>query len=703
MNVSAPRKRAFPSDIAFFQFGLAALAASSASAGETPVREELYLIADSITVVGDRHDYGAASLSSATKTDTPLIEVPQSISVISKELIDDQAMRSLADVTRYAPGVTMGQGEGHRDAPTLRGNSTTADFYIDGVRDDVQYYRALYNVERVEILKGPNAMIFGRGGGGGVINRVIEKASQEPVQEILLQGGSFGSGRAALDIGGGVSDKIALRLNGVYENSDSYRDFVGLERYGVNPTLLFDISDRTSLRVSYEHFRDERTVDRGVPSLNGRPYDGDRGAFFGNPDLSFAEAEVDFASITIEHDFSDSFKLRNSTHFAEYDKFYQNVHAGSAVDANGDVALQAYRSSTDRRNVFNQTDFILETSVAGVAHRILVGAEIGNQDTDNTRSDNNNSAGVVNISDPTSFAPVLFPGLRSNDNVKLSLAAVYFQDQIDLTDEIQLIGGVRFDRFDLEYESAIVGQSDFSRTDNVVSPRGGVIYKPVENASLYASYSISFLPQSGDQFPSLSATTAALKPERFENIEVGAKWDVHSNLSLTAAVYRLDRDNTLAIDPQTNLTVLTGSQRSKGVEVGVLGSVTDDWEIAGGYAYQDVKITSDTLSAPAGRIVPLTPKHSFSLWNAYHFAPNWRAGLGVIHQAESFASISNAVVLPAFTRVDAALFFNVTENVEIQLNVENLLDKEYWGTAHNDNNITPGGPRAFRVTLTGRL
>jgi catecholate siderophore receptor len=293
--------------------------------------------------------------------------------------------------------------------------------------------------------------------------------------------------------------------------------------------------------------------------------------------------------------------------------------------------------------------------------------------------------------------------LQSNNKVGINVAAVYLQDQIELSESFLLVGGVRFDHFRMDFDDHMPANADFSRTDNVVSPRGGIIFKPVENTSLYASYSMSFLPQSGDQFGSLDATTSALEPERFENIEFGFKWDIVPTLAFTGAVYRLDRDNTRAIDPLSGLTVLTGSQRSKGVEASLAGAITESWEIIAGYAYQDAEITSATTAAPAGRLLPLVPKHSFSLWSAYQITDWLGVGAGVTRQTEVFASISNAVTLPSFTRVDAAIFLGLTDHLEVQFNVENLFDEIYWGTAHNDNNITPGSPRAFRVSLTGRL
>lgn len=650
--------------------------------------------------------YSTPKTTTATKTETALRDVPQSISVVTSDLIKDQSMRSMADVARYVPGVTMGQGEGHRDAPTLRGISTTADFFVDGVRDDVQYFRDLYNAERIEVLKGPNAMIFGRGGGGGVINRVTKSADGKAHRDISVQAGMDDHKRIATDLGAAVNDALSLRVNGMYEDSESYRDFVELERYAVNPTAGIELSESTRVRLSYEYFDDYRTVDRGVPSRDGRPLDIDESTFFGNPTLSYSEATVNLANVTFEHDFSEALRLRNHTQYGDYDKFYQNVYPNSAVNAAGNVTLDAYQNGTQRENLFNQTDLIWRVSTGSIEHTVLAGVELGQQDTQNRRNNSTfgaTPAGVVSIANPVTFAVPLFNVPNQSNDVNVDIAAVYLQDQIQLSDQFQVVAGVRFDQFDIEFDNHLNG-SRFQRDDDLFSPRLALIYRPVDPVSLYASYSISYLPSSGDQFSSLDATSQALEPEEFESIEVGVKWEVRPDLAMTAAVYRLERTNTRAPNPTPGgPTLLTGEQRSEGVELGVSGAITEDWELIAGYSYQDAEVTRTTSAAPRGRDVPLVPEHQFSLWNTYRLTPMWRVGLGVIHQDDMFASISNGVTLPSFTRVDGAVFFTLNDHFEAQLNVENLFDEEYFATAHNDNNITPGSPTAVRVGLTTRF
>jgi catecholate siderophore receptor len=691
---------------------LAALYAASASAVEAEAAMADAAADETIVVLAP--EYRVPVITSGTKTDTALRDIPQSITVLTRDLIDDQAMRSIADVLRYVPGGQVAQGEGHRDQIVLRGNNTTADFFVDGLRDDVQYYRDLYNAERIEVLKGPNAMIFGRGGGGGVVNRVIKKADGELRREATLQFGSYDQYRGMVDLGGAVTDAVSLRLNGFYENSDSYRDFVDLERFGLNPTATFRAGEATTLRLTYEHVEDDRTVDRGGPSAAGRPFERDRSQFYGNPDLSFATTDVDLVTAGVEHEFSADLKLRAQLLYGDYDKFYQNVFASSAVNTVAGVQgleLAAYNSGTDRENLFVQTDVIWQAETGPIGHTLLVGVEFGRQETTNLRNEGrfptttlaNPERLRVTAADPVSFAPVQFTRASQNNDGVADVAAVYIQDQIDVTDQLKLVAGLRYDRFELDFRNNLGTGSRFERGDDLWSPRGGIIYKPVEPVSFYASYSRSYLPQSGDQFSTLDLTAAALKPERFENIEAGVKWDLKPGLALTAAAYRLDRDNTRAPGATPGTTVLTGSQRSKGLEFGLSGAITSRWEVLAGLALQEAEITSTTSAAPKGREIALVPETTFSLWSSYRPTPRFGFGAGVTSQSKSFASISNAVVLPGYTRVDAALFFVLTGNLKAQVNLENLLDERYYGTAHNDNNILPGSPRAVRLSLTGRF
>jgi catecholate siderophore receptor len=651
--------------------------------------------------------YFRPETSTATKTPTLLRDIPQAVTVISRGLIKDQGMQGMGDVVRYVPGITMGQGEGNRDQPTIRGNSTTADFFVNGVRDDAQYFRDLYNVERVEALKGSNAMVFGRGGGGGVINRVMKEADWLTSHELTLQGGSYDDRRATLDIGGGLNDNLAARFNGVYENSGHFRDNTWLKRQGINPTLsIASASRKTRLSIGYENFNDHRTADRGIPSFANGPLQTNISTFFGNPFLSYSAVRVNGASASAAHTTSSGFNLSNQTRFTSYDKIYQNVFPLSVNASGTDVTLSAYNNAHERKNIFNQTDLTYAARTGPVGHVLLLGAELGRQVTDNFRNSGffNDTAAtfVAPVKSPTITTPVSFrqSATDADNHVTSSSRSIYAQDQLTLSEHLQLIGGVRYEHFGIRYHNNR-SDSTLRRSDAVVSPRVGLLLKPVTAASVYANYSVSFLPSAGDQFSSLNDVTKTLEPEKFENIEAGAKWDVGERVALTAALYRLERFNTRAPDPNNpGLTVQTGSQRSSGYELGITGRITSAWDIAGGYARQRAVITSTTTAAKSGATAPLVPTGTLSLWNKYHVAPRFSLALGVMHQTDMYAAISNTVKLPAFTRVDGGLYLSLTENVGAQLNLENILNEKYYPLANGNNNITPGSPRSIRVLLT---
>jgi len=661
---------------------------------------------DSVTVSDS--GYQLAATNSGTKTLTPMRDIPQSITVVTQELIKDQMMMSIGDVVRYVPGITAHQGENNRDQVIIRGNSSSADFFVNGVRDDVQYFRDLYNLDRVEALKGPNAMIFGRGGMGGVINRVTKEAGFSPLREISMMGGSFGSRRFSTDFDHPFNEKAAFRFNGTYENSDSFRNHVGLERYGLNPTFTLAPSQETRITLGYEYFNDGRVADRGIPSFLGRPADVDISTFFGNPDDSRVRFHVNLGSATISHE-AGALNIRNRTMFGDYDRFYQNYVPGAVTLDKSQVAISSYNNSTHRRNLFNQTDLTYRARTGRIRHTLLTGVEVGRQLTDNFRNTgffNDMAASILApYANPIIHTPVRFRqnATDADNHLRTNLAATYFQDQIELSRYIQVTAGVRFDYFDLAYNNHRTPDR-LRRIDQLVSPRAGIVFKPIDPLSVYGSYSVSYLPSAGDQFSSLTTVTQQVKPEKFSNYEFGAKWDIDRYVSLTTAVFRLDRTNTRSIDPNDPTRIIqTGSQRTNGFELGANGNITHQWRIAGGYAYQDAFITSATTAARRGAQVGQVPNHTFSLWNNYQLLRKLGLGLGILNRSDMWAAIDNTVTLPGYTRADGAIFYSISEKVRLQANVENLFNKKYYVNADGNNNISPGFSRALRVGLTMRF
>ncbi|MDC8445084.1 MAG: TonB-dependent siderophore receptor [Nitrosomonas sp.] len=673
----------------------------------------------SIQVTADASNrYAATSITTATKTNTLLRDVPQSITVITDDLIKDQSIRSLADAVRYVPGVGISQGEGNRDALVFRGNRSTGDFFIDGLRDDAEFYRDLYNIERIEVLKGANGMIFGRGGSGGVVNRVTKEAHWNPVQEFSFQGGSFEQKRMSADVGYVINDVAAVRLNALYENSGSFRNGVDMERLGIAPTLTIKPTHRTKVVVNMERFHDDRTADRGITSVVGStgqvtgPVDVRRAQFFGDPRRSNANVDVLSFGNFIEHKFDSGVTVQNRTNYTTYDKFYQNVFASGGLNPlTGLLPVGAYNNATERDNVFNQTNVLYSLNTGPFSHTLLAGIEVGRQETHNRRETGlfNNSADSANlfvpISNPVTNAPITFINRNSGDGIDalnrsvVDVVSLYIQDQIEIIPQIQVIAGVRYDLFEVNFQQKNGPRDHIKTQDDLIAPRFGVIYKPIEPVSLYASYSQAFVPRAGDQLNALNVTVETLKPEKFTTMEVGLKWDIRPDLAFTGAAYQLDRTNVInsIVGGQT---FLSKGQRTEGVEVSLVGQLTQNWSVMGGYAYQTGELTSDVFGiAKKGATVAELPRHTFSMWSRYDITPNIGAAVGVIHRDAMFASLTNRVILPDFTRVDAALFARFTRSFRGQLNIENLFDTHYFASAQNDFNITPGSPIAVRASL----
>lgn len=691
----------------------------------TAYAEDETIELDTIQVVGEKESdtrpvkgYNAKKSSSSTRTDTPLRDTPQSITVIPQDLIKDQSIQSISQAVQYVPGVQAAQGEGNRDALIFRGNATTGDFFLDGLRDDVQTYRDIYNTDRIEVLKGPNGMAFGRGGAGGAINRVTKEAGWDPISELTASYGAYDFKRISGDFGQALNDEVAFRLNAVYEDSGSYRDGVNIERYGFTPTFTIRPDDKTKIILSAEYFDDKRIADRGVPSQTGssgsnlgnRPFRiGDEDTFFGNARLSPTETETVAFNARIEHMFDNGVGVKNSTRYAFYDKYYQNVFARSPVSFTGTVQLGAYRDETKRENLINQTDITYTLNTGSLEHKLLAGAEFAVQDTDNNRTTpfagTENVPGTFSASNPF-VSGLSFNNITRNQESSVTVAGFYLQDQITFSPQWQAIVGLRHDNFDTDFTN-LVNNTKINVSDNLLSPRAGLIFKPVEPVSLYANYSVSYVPRAGDQLTSLTVTNATFKPEKFINYEVGAKWDFNASLAFTAAVYKLERENVQVADPNNPAQqIIVDGQETKGIELGLTGNITDKWSVFGGVTFQDGEITKQqgagTGAVLKGAELAQTPDRTLSLWNKYEINDMWAVALGVVSTSERLAALPTATtstVMPGYTRYDAALFGKLSDKLHLQLNIENLTNKEYALFAHNNNNITPGSPITGRATL----
>lgn len=654
----------------------------------------------------------------ALKTPTPIIDVPQSLSIVTADDISERGFNSISDIIDYTPGVNMSQGEGHRDAVVFRGIRSTADFFVDGVRDDVQYYRPLYNLEQVEVLRGPNALLFGRGGTGGIINRVTKKAEVgEQFTGYTAGIDTFGAFDVAVDANFEMSDNAAFRINAYYESMENHRDFFDGDNYGINPSARFELSPATTLDLSYEYANHERFIDRGIPTndLAGgdfEPVEEFKDITFGDPDLNTAEFEAHILRATLQHEFSDNLKGNVTAAYGDYDKLYQNFYAADLVDINT-VQLDGYVDTTQRQRFTLAGNLVGEFQTGGIGHTLIVGAEFLDTSNDNDRFNpvfdtTGNDRETFDITRPLNFAygtginaagnptTMTFSAVNDDNEAEVSVFSLFLQDQIEINQYVDLLLGARFDSFEIDVNDVrdpanVISRS---RTDEEVSPRLGLIVKPQENVSLYASYSESFLPRSGGQYASLSNSTERLDPDVFEQAEVGVKWDFMTGLSLTAAYFQSEQ--TRMQRDQNDETFEVRGLEVDGFEFQLQGNITDRWFVSAGYS----NLSGETASGADPRELP---ENTFSIWNNFEVSDQFGFGIGATYQDDSRISDGSSQMLPAYTRLDAAAYYDVSDTLRLQLNVENLTDETYFPSSHSTHQATVGAPLNARFSISGRF
>jgi catecholate siderophore receptor len=604
----------------------------------------------------------------ALKTPVPIIDVPQTLSIVTDEDIRKQGFRELGDIVRYTPGVNTSQGEGHRDSIVFRGVRSTADFYLDGVRDDVQYYRSLYNLEQVEILRGPNALLFGRGGTGGIINRVTKKAVLgDAFGSFDMGADTFGAFDFAVDYNVQTGENSALRINFHSDTLENHRDYYDGDRYGFNPTLRVQLSPQTTLDLSYEHADHERFIDRGVPTLNGEPVEAFEEIVFGDTDTNLTTLRADIYRANISHEFSDTQKGNFVIQYSDFAKMYKNYYA-SGYSGGNTFTADGYKDPTERTNLIISGNVVNEFQTGSVKHTLLVGAEIIDTENENfryntffiTTEDDNE---VFNITRPINFG-VNAAGVRTYNDFTADLksktasdievTSFYIQDQIDVSDNFKIMLGGRFDSFDITVRDIKNGTSE-TREDEEVSPRAGLIFKPQENLSLYVSYSESFLPRSGEQFKSLSSSSARLDPDVFESTEIGVKWDIRDNLSFTVSYF--DSEQTQAVrDSDTGENSEIVGLQVDGIELELKGQVSDKLYLALGYSDLD----GETGKGGEPREIP---EQTASLWATYQVNDNFGLGFGITHQGESNIKMINQVLFYLTTLVLILLLTMISQKI----------------------------------------
>ena len=641
----------------------------------------------------------------ALKTPVPILDVPQIVSIVTDDDIRKQGFRGIGDIIRYTPGVNTSQGEGHRDSVVFRGVRSTADFFQDGIRDDVQYYRSLYNVEQVEILRGPNALLFGRGGTGGVINRVSKKAVLNDMFGAVDFGvDSFGANDLTLDYNVLSGDNSALRFMMHSDTLENHRDHYDGQRTGINPALKLKVTERTTLDLSYEYADHERFIDRGIPTENGEPVKRFEKITFGDKDVNLTTFEATIFRATLSTEFSDTSKGNLSIISSEFEKMYKNYYVSGYNAGDTVVTMDGYLDPTKRENTVIAGNLVNEIQIGTSTHTLLFGGEIIDTSNDNhrydtfwsTTSDDNE---IFNITRPMNFLENSSGFETSNDfTAKLSsktksdieVSSIYFQDQIDVSDRLKLMIGGRHDTFDITVADIKSGTSQ-SREDKEFSPRAGIIFKPSENVSWYYSYSESFLPRSGEQYKKLTASAAALDPDLYQSREFGVKITISKNLSFAAAYF--DSEQTIATrDTSGEGAEIIGLQVD-GLEIELKGKVNDKMNIVIGFSSMDGK----TSSGGEPREIP---EHTLSLFSTYKVSEKFEWAFGITQQGES--NISNnkpELILPEYTRVDFGAYYKIAEGLSIQMNIENLTDELYFPHSHSTHQTSVGEPFNARISI----
>jgi catecholate siderophore receptor len=646
--------------------------------------------------------------TTAAKIDAPLRDIPQTVNVVPEQLIDDQAAHSLQDVLKNVPGVSFNLGDGQRDQFVIRGFDAIGDLFVDGIRDDALYYRDLSNIERVEVLKGPAAVLYGRGSSGGIINRITKKPG-EKIREVTLTVGAYEQRRAELDIGDTLGDAAAFRITGAVEDSGSFRQQGFLERENFAPSLALQFSENTKLLLQAEKLHDRRITDFGIPAYRGKPVNVDIDTYYGSrnaKDDDYTDSDVLSGRATLEHKINDNLVLRNVAGTYNYDLDRNNTLVAGVNETNGTAALTHNQVARQDDGWFNQLELLQKLELAGMQHQLLYGVEVGRQYKDMKRWGWSGTNQNVSLFNPVLPSLSQFGTRNAQPNMNnlttLEITSGYIQDMVTLSKHWKALVGTRHDKFEQKVEdrrSAI----DPERTDSEWSPRAGLVFQPNDWQSYYVSYSRSFQP-SGETL-NFSQAQSEMAPEETANIEVGTKMDFFGGrLSTTAAAFHLERENIKGVNPATNTLVSVGTQRTRGVELTMAGEIAPNWQITAGYAHLDARITESVARqngvALEGNRAALTPQNSANLWLMHNLGGGFSVGGGLNYVGDRYTSADNLVTLDSYLTADAVAMYQ-SARYDVALNLKNITDKEYFISGHGtSNNLNaPGAPRTAELTL----
>lgn len=643
--------------------------------------------------------------NTATRTSTPVRYVPQAIDSIKTSNVANYGTNDIGDALSGMPNVSS-SADTRFDSLRIRGFDASNDFYLDGIRDDSQYKRDLHNIERVEVLKGPAAVLYGRGSQGGIVNRVSKMPEAGRRSTIEAQGGSEDLRSLYADLSTDPSENISLRLNMGNMDENSFRDGVSGNRQLFAPSMSWQLTPDLNWLVQYEYSRYNRTPDRGIPGVNGRPADVGRDTTYGN-DHDFIDDKTQSLRSRLTYELNDNWQLRQTLGVFKLDSDFDNTYLTGYTPATNKVTRQHWQQDLSTRNVYNNLELEGGFDTFGLEHRLLTGIETGSQ----RRDPKLYNAATGRGSQPVPALDLFNPNrelrhtgrmqLSSNSHTEVESRAVYVQDQLRLNDQWQLLAGLRYDTFDIESTNKLRNISE-DRDSHSTSPRVGLVWTPLQNHSFYASWSKTFSPVGGGLIgitPGAAGNSNDLSPELTKQKEIGVKSDwLDDRLSTTLAVYDLELYNRRTVDPNDpTLTVMTGLQRSRGIELTATGKLVGNWYMRGGVGVQDATIEKDNNGLEGKRINNVA-KHNGSLFLTWKPEMGWYGETGLTLVGQRYADNANTTELPGYGRWDALVGYRF-KDWDLRGALNNITDREYYASATSAAQIMPGAPRS--VVMTG--
>ena len=655
-----------------------------------------------LTVTGEEDEgYAPSAATTATRTDTPLRDIPQSIQVVPRQVIEDQGVTRIGDALRNVSGVTPQRDRSNAsDRFSIRGFDSSR-ILRNGFRTGVGLGDAIglssNIVERGEVLKGPAPVLYGQVEPGGGVNYVTERPLDEPRYDFRLNVDSFGLVEPSIDLTGPLTEdrRLTYRLNASYQNSDSFRDFVDQEIVSIAPVISYDFSDDTNLTFEYEYFEQNQTYDDGLP-IDPVVFDLPRGRFLGEPDDFFNVTNHRF-NLALDHQFNESIRLR-SGFFAELFNADELTFRLDEFDPEtNEISRFVSDGSFSNTNLSWQTDLISEFNTGSIEHQLLVGFELARTETPDSSEGffDSNVPLAINVINPQYGTPIPELNTTFDANDTASTLGLYLQDQITLLPNLKLLLGGRYDfaRNESEFDELFEGEffadsSEFS--SEAFSPRVGLVYQPTETISLYGSFSRSFIPNSVS-----TADGEIIEPERGTQYEIGVRGEF-DNIVVNLAAYDITKANLTRSDPDNpDFSIPIGEASSRGIELDVAGEITNGWNIIGSLFFNDASISEGDEDNPEGDTLINSPGSGASLWTTYEVQTGDLQGLGfgagLFYVGDREAQIPNDFVLPSYIRGDASVFYS-RNNWKFQLNFQNLFNTSYFESAQNTSLIFPSAP-----------